>query len=58
MNCNHTEATLIGIGSAGHESCNKIYFVAKLCLVQLKFCFPPKGGSICIIAFWCAFDCI
>lgn len=35
-----------------------ISFISKFCLVQLKLCFPPKGGSTCTIAFWCAFACI
>lgn len=58
MNCNHMEVILMGIGAAGQESCSEMSFVSKWCLVQLKFCFSPKGGSTCIIAFSCAFDCI
>lgn len=51
MNCNHMEEISIGIGTAVRERFHKMSLVSKLCLVQFKLCFPPKGGSTRIIAF-------
>lgn len=51
MNCNRMEEILIGIGTAVQERFHKMSLVSQLCLVQLKLCFPPKGGSTRIIAF-------
>ena len=45
------EEILIGIETAGQGRFHKMSLVSKLCRVQLKLCFLPKGGSTCSITF-------
>lgn len=51
MNYNHMDEISVGIGTAVRERFHKMSLVSKLCPVQFKLCFPPKGGSTRIIAF-------